>query len=584
MLFLQSLHIEIGRLIVIHAQIEQTLGDQYHLGDHLYTTYYQDQFNHPNISPVCGSQKSQDELKFLWESSSSPETTETITSPDVYSHKIKRVDNDKIHCVERFSTRWTSTLNLISRWQCNKCPYGSSAMPHHHTTDINKIPNKLPPVLLSPPAECALKKLDFDCLYAISHHLSSESLITFSRAYSRFREVMEFFHVLLRRELRCFFLHVPLHETTLGIGIALDARTRTLFSDFDWLSMEAFDTHGIRLSIEKRSFHYFLPLAFSRSNFIRVLPEIMKRLHTIDLGLREAEGKIERRTRRKSNRRTGPPIKPYDSVEVLCRMMNTIVVALMKSCDDLSSDHVLQTKQTLLFASEKAVTSYCLLLHLLMCLCRSQPEILSDVTIKLRQFIEVPKTRWKQSTPDLGELIVVITLVLIMPPVVKSQPITWDLIRGKFLEEAVTRNVRWVLDAAPELEVMEYGASDYRLNTTFNNSKTSLRLIMFQVTFLNVFLRTYQGDISRLDENYGFAESELPVRMVKEIKEIYAVDSWPQFFARVNLGRVLGKETFSQMLRDTIQESARRGYHRPATMEKLSQLRRLRNETANRRI
>ena len=460
-------------------------------------------------------------------------------------------------------------------------------MPHQRIT-INKTKsNKIAPALLRPPAECALERLNVDCLYAISHYLPSENLISFSRAYPRFRELMDSFHILLRRELRCFFLHVPLNETTLGIGIGLDAGSRNLFSDFDWLSMEAFDAHDIRLSIEKRPIHYFLPLAFSRPTFIRVLPDIRKRLYTIDLGLREAEAKIEQRTRRKSNRRTGPPLKPYDTVEVLYRMMNTIVVALMKSCDDnmSSDDDGRKRKPTLLFASEKAVTSYCLLLHLLMCLCRAQPEILSDATIKLRQFVEVPKTRWKQSTPDLGELIVIITLVLIMPPVDKTRPITWELIRGKFLEEAITRNVRWVLDASPELEVIEpSGACDYRLGTTFNNSKTSLRLIMFQVTFLNVFLRTYQGDITRLDENYGFAERELPERMVREIKEIYGVDNWPQFFGKVNFGRVLGKEAFSQMLRETIQESARRGYHRPASLVRTGQLRKMRNEIAKQRI
>jgi len=101
-----------------------------------------------------------------------------------------------------------------------------------------------------------------------------------------------------------------------------------------------------------------------------------------------------------------------------------------------------------------------------MCLCRSQPEILSRATAKLKQFIQDPKTRLKQMTPDLGELIIFITLVLVMAPVDKA-PITWELIRGPFLQEAVTRNARWVLNRAPELQVMETGPSDYRIETTF---------------------------------------------------------------------------------------------------------------------
>ena len=432
----------------------------------------------------------------------------------------------------------------------------------------NQPTNVVPMSLIQVPANCALDNLTDDCMYELSHRLPSESLISFCRAYPRFRAVMDSYHVLLRRELNCFFLRVPLNECVLGIGIALDRGSRSLSSDFDWLSMEAFENHWVRLSIEKRRFDYFLPLAFSPANFQRVIPEIWTRLSLIDRELCKAEAEIEKRTRRKANRRTRlvSSARPYDTVEVLYRMMNTIVVSLMKSCDD-SIDNRRGTK-TLLFASEKAVASYCLLLHLLMCLCRSQPEILSNAAAKLRQFIQDPQARLKQATPDLGELIIIITLVLLMPPASEAPPITWELIRGPFLQEAVTRNTRWVLDRTPELQVMETGPSDYRIETTFNCSKTSLRLIMFQITFLNVFLETYGAELSRLDKNYGFADKGMPERMVREIKDIYQVQSWPGFFGKVNFGKTLSKAAFSEMLRETVKASARKGYHQPASSEK----------------
>jgi hypothetical protein len=154
-------------------------------------------------------------------------------------------------------------------------------------------------------------------------------------------------------------------------------------------------------------------------------------------------------------------------------------------------------------------------------------------------------------------------------------PIRWSSLAGPFLEEVITRNARWVLKDSPQLEVMEQGPSDYRLAETFFRSKTSLRLVMFQITFLSLFISAYGADISRLDNNYGFPEKELPARMVEEVKAIYKINTWPAFFTRVRFpqGVGFGKEKFSEMLRDAMKTSAARRYHRPSPFHRLSQLR-----------
>ena len=367
--------------------------------------------------------------------------------------------------------------------------------------------NRAPASLLQPPITCQISLLNDDTLGELAYHLPSESIISLSIAYPRFRNVVTELHVLLRQELRCFFLRIPLNESILGIGVHLDIGARMLSSDFDWLSMEAFDDFNVRNSIEKRQFSYFLPLAFSRAHFARAHKEIWKRLTAIDAGLRKAEADIHRKTKHPSNRRLGPPVKAHHVIDVVYRMMNNIVVSLMKSCDDTIHDS--SKAPTLVHASERAVVSYCHLFHLLIRLCGTTPAILQDANYKVRRFIDKPETRVKAHTPDMGELIVLVMLVLLLP-IKNQQPITWENLCGKFLEEAITRNVRWVLKESPELEIMESGASDYRLNKTFANSKTSLRLIMFQMTFSRSFIGTYSSGIARLDENYGFPNKELP--------------------------------------------------------------------------
>jgi hypothetical protein len=427
--------------------------------------------------------------------------------------------------------------------------------------------------VVAPPSKCHLEILNDDVLLALSTHLASETLTSFSRAYPRLNRLIKKAHVLLQRELHCFFLRTPLRCSVLGIGVALDPNSRMFSSDFDWLSMEAFDDYRVRKSIEKRQFQYFLPLAFSRPHFERAREEIWARLSTLDKALYDADKDIAKRTGRPLAR-SAEPRRPPHTVDIIYRMMNNTVVSLMRSCNDVyNASNKNFGKDNLLHASEKAVISYCQLFHLLHSLSRTEPTILSGAAERLRRFIQVPEFRIKKHVPDLGELIVLITFVLASPPT-NGSVIAWDILNGPFLQEAIVRNALWVLKDHPELEVMEKGPSDYRLQTTFVTSRTSLRLIMFQITFLNVFNDAYAKNVSLLADNYGFPEKNIPERVVEAIKEIYQVETWPAFFRRAQYARGVGfgKEKFSQMLRDAVRESAKRGYHKPKTGGELDRL------------
>ncbi|KAJ7927978.1 hypothetical protein B0H13DRAFT_1968843, partial [Mycena leptocephala] len=454
--------------------------------------------------------------------------------PLVHTAKSLRPGPNRIHCIEEKNERWDSAFSLVRHWQCKRCPYGTDAVPHcvgAVAEEAMAVDQSSP--LLTPPAVCKLSLLNEDVLFTLAARLPSESVISFSAAYQPFHDVVQSMHVLLQRELRCFFLRTPLSESVLGIGVALDFRSRTLSSDFDWLSQRAFVEFGIRKSVEKRDFTYFLPLAFSRPHFERAYPHIWSRLAEIDQEVQRAENQMSRNPRR----RPAGPAQRQELVGVIYRMMNNIVVSLMKSCDSALSAP--DTSKTLLHASEKAVVAYC---HL---------------------------HSGKTHVPDLGELIILIMLVLCRPPVGGGPPIRWSALAGPFLEEVIIRNVRWVLKDAPHLEVMEQGPSDYRLAETFFRSKTSLRLVMFQITFLDLFFKAYGSNITRLDNNYGFPEKELPERMVEEVKEIYKINTWPAFFARVRFpqGVGFGRERFSDLLRAAVKTSAARRYHNASAVE-----------------
>ncbi|KAG6915149.1 hypothetical protein DXG01_013044 [Tephrocybe rancida] len=382
--------------------------------------------------------------------------------------------------------------------------------------------------------------------------------------------------VLLELELRCFFLRTSIHDSIIGVGVTLNAGPRTLSSDFDWLSQQAFNQCRVRTSIQKRGFQYFLPLALSPPHFERARKDIWIRLDVLDKAMREAKVNLDKRVVKRTGttstlKSLTPPHQSHQVVDVIYKMMNNIVVSLMKSCDDALAPVINgQSPPTILHASEKAVISYCHLFHLLLCLTRSTPAILRDATNRLRHFVMTPESRSKTDVPDLGELIVLMNFVLAYPPIDNAAPTTWQLLNGPFLQEAITRNVRWVLAGSPELEVLEAGGlNEYRLHKTFMGSRTSLRLMMFQVTFLDVFVKTYTGHVKLLDDNYGFPEPDIPEKMVKEVKEIYKVSTWPGFFKRVQYtnGLAFGAEKMSDLLRDAVRDSVRKGYHTPKSQK-----------------
>ncbi|KAJ7134711.1 hypothetical protein C8R44DRAFT_433152 [Mycena epipterygia] len=566
------------------SKVEQEGGGYYvEIGDSVLVRYARESDLNRGAAAIASrrvpgsyySVPTQDALRQEWEINSNPiivvRRQMTEIGPLVQSTKSSRPGPNRLHRIEEKNRRWADTFDVISRWKCKHCPYGSDAVPHCIAArdDAMDVDQSSVSVLLTPPAICQLGLLNDDVLFTLASRLPSESVISFSTAYPRLHDIVQSMHVLLQRELRCFFLRTPLADSVLGIGISFDFRSRTLSSDFDWLSQRAFVQYGIRQSIEKRDFSFFLPLAFSRPHFERVYSVIWSRLEEIDKEVQRAENQMSRNPRRRA---AGPP-RRQETVGVVYRMMTNIVVSLMKSCDDVLSGP--GNSKSLLHASEKAVVSYCHLFHLLICLCRTDPQILRDATNRLRRFIDQKDFRVKTHVPDLGELIILIMLVVCRPPVGNGPPIKWSSLAGPFLEEAIVRNVRWVLKDAPHLEVMEKGPSDYRLAETFFRSKTSLRLIMFQITFLDLFFNAYASDISRLDNNYGFPEKEIPERMVEEVKEIYKINTWPAFFTRVRFpqGVAFGKERFSDMLRDAVNTSATRRYHNASSYNQLSVLR-----------
>lgn len=473
------------------------------------------------------------------------------------------------------------------------------------SSEIQKLEAKTSGQSFTSPADstgiCYFATLNYDVLMIIASQLSDESLLSLAKAYPPVKALIRDTHILLQRELKCFFLRTPLNHPTnlLGIGVKFDRETQSLESSFDWLSMEAFELFGVRQSVDKKEFDFFLPLGFSAPHFDQAY-ESGKLFEYLD--------RIEEVVRRRPKALVLPETKAERALRVLYKFCNSIIVSLMRTTDELYAGSraitgVKSTEKTLLFASEKACIGYLQIYHLLLCIMRKEPELRDRALRRLKAFCGDDMNRTKAATPDLGEFLVMAAVVAgshnpendteqqpaagtdttipgpddgwaiagmkqkILeaqrkrgPARIPGATVSWKAhLADPFVGEVLTRNARWLLQKHPSLAILEepHSPPQHRLRTTFAESRTSLRLVMFQVFFLETF--------TTMPTQYGFPEADVPARITAGIKEIYAVSGWKMFFERIGLTEMVraGPRGMSARLRDAIVRSAERSYHRP---------------------
>eukprot|EP01084_Bolivina_argentea_P318165 551723_1 len=204
--------------------------------------------------------------------------------------------------------------------------------------------------------------------------------------------------------------------------------------------------------------------------------------------------------------------------------------------------------------------------HLLLGIYKKYYSILQPVVEnKCRNFINNSEYRMKKYVPNLGEMMVWLTL----------NNITWNKICPALLDELFVRHVKWVLQECPQLFKISNKQSCIRLRKTFDHSTTSLRLYMFQYFFLKSCCDI--GTISPIDklkeynDNFGCPPAELPYELQKWCRKIYKVTDWIGFFEMIDIACPSAK-SLCKWLEYAIIESDNRGYHKNCDVNLLSEL------------
>jgi ubiquitin-protein ligase len=393
-----------------------------------------------------------------------------------------------------------------------------------------------------------LSSLPDEILLLICNELDTEELFVFAKAWGRIggeAGVMTRFDLIRTRELQCFCLKKGFSDrgVRLGVGVNVVQRGRqgTLESEFDLLSLQAYKDFHIRRSVQGLRFQYWLPLPISPRHYHLVKDEVSASATRIG---------------------TAAKLTSSTPVNVIYHFMNDVVVKLSQeaseSFESRDYDHHQTPQSTLKHASEKAIESYFHLFHLLLCL--ATPAVVRSADSTLQAFLSGQTS--KTVCPNLGHLLIA--------ALISDTEMTQELMMA-IIKETVIRNVVWMLDVRgagmAELSYMEASAvSEYRLQKTFEASKTSYRLLMF-LNLLRLTTNRTSGPrktISQLRdemfERHGAPPKGAATRLANDIKRIHAVNTFPDFLKFMGIRKMPTATEFTAFLRLTLEESVAKGY------------------------
>ncbi|KAI8591923.1 hypothetical protein BDZ88DRAFT_494657 [Geranomyces variabilis] len=379
---------------------------------------------------------------------------------------------------------------------------------------------------------CALQILDAvpDCWRLVAENLTTRDLLTFSRAYPPFGKAVDTTSDCLRRELRCFYLHVGFKDEVLGVGVSSTGTGRQIkiASGFELLSHKAFREFRVREGPWGETINEFLPLVLNAPHFEKARPMIEDRLMAL--------------ARRNDGRGT---FDPAVVLQVIAKWMNQMVVDLMKDVggEDLGTGSA--ATKTVLHASEKALNGYCTLLHILLTFARRYRTITETAHQRVQRFLARESGRSKKEVPDFGEFLCWFAVV---------PGLSWSAVGRTLFNELLARNVYWTLMKYPHLAYMETSTSPLRLQQTFLASATGLRLFMFQ----SFFLRKLVWDDS--PKTYGFPSPALSATLAKEARRILTVTTWDQVHEVLRL-EVPSASAMSTVLKLAVCRSEEKEYH-----------------------
>jgi len=390
----------------------------------------------------------------------------------------------------------------------------------------------------------------------------------------------------------CFHSKAGILDSVLGVGVALEAeelpngqQRHHLTSIYDLLAQESFQD-GVRKGVWKQKFSEFLPLAVDAEHFSRAqryLEDSVSRMasgviaektrsHGKSRADKEAEYKarvsfedfkrlgtaaIQKAAPPSMGRAADAPFTPNMILDIIPKLMNSQVV-------------LLSTGQ--LWRCEKALEGYFAYHHLLLHCLKAYPSLHRSVEATIKAFVENPSMRSKEHVPNMGEFLCLLSV---------SDAFGWEELGIAILEEVFDRNVLWILKQFPQLgDLSDNLVSQARLRKSFKANIISLRLLMFQVAFLQLARPAHKHAVGGAtccsascmlemkDRCKGLPGPGQAEWLFRRCVDILSVEDFTEFLELVGASPMDDAEV-CRWLRQSMLRSVGKNYHNPRYFENL---------------
>ncbi|KAF0977585.1 hypothetical protein FDP41_003577 [Naegleria fowleri] len=426
-------------------------------------------------------------------------------------------------------------------WDVNAILNGKSAL---KSTKIGLTSGSTPKIHnlkgMTSSTTCLFMDLPQEMLIHIFDYLTTIELKTLEKVCTTFRQLVNSREFSTARELVCFYSKLTFREDTLGIGLFIYENKKgryELSTSLDLIGYKAFHRDGVRKGVWNANFNFWLPLYINKQhanvNYFR---------DSIACIRRECPGFLDERA---------IPEKckddfPYLAMDLLSRLMNTMIVEIMKGYSH---------------ASIKALQGYCHFHRWMIYLAQTYgPEL--GILKSVHRFLNYAKACHKNECPDLG--------VFLRLSVLGPDGITWDSIKEVVVHEVTVRNAFWIQLKDPNMANLNDGNDIARVKISWESSQVSCRLIMFHVFFLRQFVEKHRDRslemIGRMyDVNYGCPEGNFEHVLQKGIFKILRISRLSEYFQYIGMMSEYLDSTakIADYLRKCAKRSIEVGYTQP---------------------
>ena len=311
-----------------------------------------------------------------------------------------------------------------------------------------------------------------------------------------------------------------------GIPLTFTVNPRThevdcIYSTLDTLSYSAFRVDGVRTSVWGEAFTHFLPLYLTRDHFKAARPILHQTIAALCANAprwRFAQGRFV----------------PEMALDVLPKLLCTLVVLLVDRG---------------VAASDVFINGFTQVYRLLLALAHEHPMLRAQVTKRVQEFIGKESKRGKASEPSLGDLVPLLAI---------CNSLRWSDLAWPLLEEMMDRSVLWACRHHPELATPHTLGVDELVQRCWEARRVSNRLLMFSVGFLS---RLSKVSPAQLDDFNGNPTPWLRHSMRQHIAKVMAADSWPEFYALINVPLPSKAYIHAWFIR-AVGRSEQKGYHK----------------------